>query len=152
MFLAIKKMARRSYHTTIPLLERTKSIVLDDIMTWRKAFVDRYEKNPTQEDIMKDEQGLQFLQEWQDLESNEEQLEGDVMGLEPATMVLKEKVQGQLLEWRTNFEQQHERKPNRKDLFDDKEAADLFAQFQALTTMEYPAEMKLFLSTKIAEP
>ena len=154
MFLSTitRAAARRSFHTSIPLLERTKSEVLDDIMTWRKGFLDRYEKNPTQEDIMKDEKGLQFLQEWQDLESTEEQLEGDVMGLEPATMLLKEKVQGQLLEWRVNFERQQGKKPNRHDLFDDKDAADLFAQFQALTTMEYPAEMRLLLTTKIDKP
>ena len=139
------------FHTSTTVF-RGKSEVLDDIMTWRTSYLDRHGSNPTQEDITKDEKGLVLLQEWQELEQAEETLEGDVMPLDPAALETKQRIQGQLAEWRTKYEEEHQRKPTRQDLFEDEHAANLFQQFSSVTAMEWPADMRLLLTTKIEKP
>ena len=141
------------YHATTTILhERTKSEVLEDIMTWRTKFLDAQGHNPSQDDITADESGNALIEEWQALEEQEEVMEGDVMGLDPVSLQLKENIQEKLAKWKTDYETAHGRKPNRHDLINDKYSADLFQQFQNITTMEWPADMRLLLTTKIEKP
>ena len=141
------------YHATATILhERTKSEVLEDIMTWRTKFLDVQGHNPSQDDITADESGNALIEEWQALEEQEEVMEGDVMGLDPVSLQLKENIQEKLAKWKTDYETAHGRKPNRHDLINDKYSADLFQQFQNITTMEWPADMRLLLTTKIEKP
>lgn len=141
------------YHATTTILhERTKPEVLEDIMTWRTKFLDAQGHNPSQDDITADESGNALIEEWQALEEQEEVMEGDVMGLDPVSLQLKENIQEKLARWKTDYETAHGRKPNRHDLINDKYSADLFQQFQNITTMEWPADMRLLLTTKIEKP
>jgi hypothetical protein len=143
-----------NFHTTMSLLrERTKSDVLEDIMTWRKRFLETSNgKNPSQEDITNDPSGNLLMQEWQKLEEAEEIIEGDVMGLDSTTLALKEEIQRKLGEWKISYEKENGKKPTRDELFNDPHASKLFKEFQAITTMEWPADMRLLLTTKIESP
>ena len=139
------------YHTTTFTRndERNKSDVLDLIMEWRKKYLNKHGKNPSQEDILQDEQGVVLLREWQELEAAEESLEGDVMPLSPKKLQEKEMVQQKLIDWRSKYEQENGNKPSRDELFNDEYANSLFKEYQALTEMEWPADMRLLLTTKI---
>ena len=122
-------------------------------MAWRTAYLKQNNnKNPSQEDITNDVAGNLLIQEWQTLEQAEEKLEGDVMGLEPAALALKENIQGKLVEWRSTYEQEKGFKPTREVMFADPVASELFKQYQAITTMEWPADMQLLLKTKLEKP
>lgn len=145
---------------------RSKSALLDEIMAWRAAFVEREGgRNPTQDDIVRDERGAALLREWQAIQDVQ-----DVQGVQgvqdlqdgregqridpadPAIEAKKEEVKAELLAWRAEFERAQGRAPTRDDMFGDAGAAELFARFQSYTELDWPAEMRLLLNADLTLP
>jgi len=139
---------------------RSKSELLDEIMAWRTAFVEREGgRNPTQDDIVADEAGAALLREWQAVEAHEGGAGSSIIdgaerveAVDPAIEAKKAEVKTQLLAWRTEFEREQGRKPTRDDMFGDAEAAELFARFQSYTELDWPAEMRLLLNADLTPP
>ena len=72
--------------------------------------------------------------------------------VDPIIASKKEEVKSKLMEWREHFELENGRRPSRDDMFNDPEAAVLFAKFQSFTELDWPAEMRLLLNADLTPP
>ena len=126
----------------------SKSSLMDQIMEWRKSFIAKHGVNPKQEDILKDPTGEKLFKEYQALEAAEEKKTMDSI-LTKEAKEKKDNITKELKLWREKFEETNGRKPTRDDMFNDPVASKLFAEFQKITILDWPEDMKLMLTTKI---
>ena len=126
----------------------SKSALLDQIMEWRKAFIAENGVNPKQEDILKDPKGEKLFNEFRALEAAEEKKSVDSI-LTEELKERKENITNELKLWRENFEKETGKNPNRNDMFNDPVASKLFAEYQNITILDWPDDMKAMLTTQI---
>ena len=129
-------------------LATRRSDVLEKIFEWRKGFIAANGRNPPQEDIKEDPEGAKLMQEWVKLE--DESGPDAKVGLSAEMEGKKKSLVSELAKWRAEFTESQGRAPSREDLFADPHASSLFQEFQKITELEWPDDMRLMLSTKIS--
>ena len=126
----------------------TKSELLERIMEWRKSFLATTGTNPNQQDIINDPIGKDLLQKFQQMEAAEAKQSIDDV-LTDEVRAKKANLTAELGRWRQTFEENHGRKATRNDLFEDPVASKLFEEYQQITLLDWPDDMKLLLTTKL---